>query len=163
MDCCVQGSICFEWMKGVPAAFVALVIGLIAAGITWRQYKVAKAKLKLDLFERRLAIFQKTWEILSLTVKDGTREKNWGLGTPFNNFLPEASFLFGPEIGDYLSLCIKHWTELYGLQAEKYSDQGKDRQKNIERSTELTNWFFEQASTGCKAKFGKYLDFANWK
>jgi hypothetical protein len=163
MDCCVQGSICFEMVKGVPAAFVTLIIGGIAAGITLRQYYVAKAKLKLDLFERRLAIFQKTWEILSLTVRDGTLEKNWGLATPFNNFLPEAAFLFGSEISDYLSLCTRNWTQLRGLQAEKDDVAGKDRQKNIERSTELTNWFFEQASTGCKAQFGKYLDFSNWK
>jgi len=150
-------------MKGVPAAFVTLIIGGIAAGITLRQYFVAKAKLKLDLFERRLAIFQKTWEILSEAVVKGTREKNWGLATPFNNFLPEAAFLFGPEISEYMNECSKNWTELNGLQAEKYADAGKDRQKNIERSTELTRWFLEQASAGCKTKFGVYLDFANWK
>jgi hypothetical protein len=147
----------------VPAAFVTLIIGGIAAGITWRQYKVAQAKLKLDLFERRYKIFHQVWEILSWTVRDGTREKNWGLATPFNNFLPEAAFLFGPEIGVFLDKCTKSWTELSGLQAEKDGIGGRDKQKNIERTSELTTWFFEQASTGCKEQFGKYLDFANWK
>jgi hypothetical protein len=52
---------------------------------------------------------------------------------------------------------------LSGLQAEKNDVAGKDRQKNIERSSELTNWFFEQASTGCKVMFAKYLNFTDPK
>jgi hypothetical protein len=67
-----QGSICFEMVKGLPAAFVALVIGAIAAGIAWRQYQVAKARLKLDLFDKRHPIYQQTWEILSEVVINGT-------------------------------------------------------------------------------------------
>jgi hypothetical protein len=93
----------------------------------------------------------------------GTREKNWALATPFNNFLPEAGFLFGSEINDYLNQCGRNWTELNGLQTEKNDVAGKDRQKNIERSSELTCWFFEQASTGCKVKFAKYPKFADTK
>ena len=163
MDCCSPGSDFFEWIKTISPVIVTMIFGGIAGAITWRQYKVAHAKMKLDLFERRFKIFQQTLEILSWTFKDGTRETNWGLATPFNNFLPEAAFLLGPEISDYLNLCIKNWTELHGLQAEKYNEAGKDRQKKIERSTALTNWFFEQGSTGCRAKFGVYLDFRNWK
>jgi hypothetical protein len=33
-----------------------VVIGGIAGYIAWRQYKVAHAKLKLDLFDRRFVI-----------------------------------------------------------------------------------------------------------
>jgi len=46
---CVSGSICFELMKGAPAAVVALLAALIAGLIAYRQYRVAKAKLNLDL------------------------------------------------------------------------------------------------------------------
>ena len=154
---CVQGSICFEMMKGVPAGVVTLVIGSIAGVITWRQYQVAKAKLKLDLFDRRYAIFHKTWVILSDVVIKGTREDHHGLATPFNRFLPEAAFLFGPEIFDYLSDLSDKWNELHGLEGEK------NTAASIPRTTELTQWFFDEASTGAKAKFGIYLDFQNWK
>jgi hypothetical protein len=150
-------------MKGVPAAFVTLIIGGIAAGITLRQYYVAKAKLKLDLFDKRYSIFHQTWVLLSQAVVGGTREKNYGLATPFNNFLPEAAFLFGPEISAYLDECTKNWAELSGLQAEKSDAVGTDKQKNIARTSEVENWFFDQASKGAKAKFGKYLNFENWK
>jgi hypothetical protein len=157
MDCCVQGSICFEMMKGVPAAFVTLIIGAIAGLITWRQYQVAKAKLKLDLFQKRYDIFHKTWVTLSDAVLRGTHEDHHGMATPFNNFLPEAAFLFGPEIAKYLDEVSTKWTELHGLGSAKNSTETTDRMMELEQ------WFFDQASEGAKKKFGKYLDFKNWK
>jgi hypothetical protein len=155
MDSCAQGSICFELLPGLHADFVTLIIGTIAARITYNQFTVAK--LKLDLFERRYAIFHKTWAILSDVVIKGTREDHHGLSTPFNVFLPEAAFLYGSEIFDYLCDLSEKWNELRGLEGEK------NTAANIPRTTELTQWFFDEATIGAKEKFGKYLDFANWK
>ena len=50
---CCPGTICFEWMKGMPAAVIAVAGVIITATIAYRQYAVAKAKLKLDLFDKR--------------------------------------------------------------------------------------------------------------
>lgn len=152
MDC-VQGSICFEMMKGVPTAIVALLVAVIS----WRQYKVAKAKLKLDLFQKRYDIFHKTWVILSDAVIRGTEEDHHGMATPFNNFLPEAAFLFGPEIAKYLDEVSKKWTELHGL------SRSKNTPEITTRTTELGQWMFNEATGGAKKKFAKYLDFKNWK
>jgi hypothetical protein len=166
MDSCIAGTICWEMMKGVPAGVVTLIIGLIAAGITLRQYYVAKAKLKLDLFEKRYAIFHKTWVAVSAVIQGGTRQVNLGLATPFNNFRPEAAFLFGKDMETYIDELSHNWAELHGLESERADlggPAGPDRLKNIQRSSELTKWFFEQASTGVKAKFAPYLDFQKWK
>jgi hypothetical protein len=57
--------------KGLPAAVVTLVIGLIAAGIAYRQYRIARAKFKLDLFEKRHAVFLETWAFLSKFFRPG--------------------------------------------------------------------------------------------
>jgi hypothetical protein len=157
MESCITGSICFEMMKGVPAGLVTLVIGSIAGAITWRQYQVAKAKLKLDLFEKRYAIYHKTWVILSDAVIRGTAEDHHGMATPFNNFLPEAAFLFGPEIARYLDEVSTKWTQLNGL-TRSFSTA-----ENPEKIKELEVWMYTQATTGAKAKFAKYLDFKNWK
>ena len=162
MDCCAQGSICFELLKGVPTAVVALAIGLAAAVIAWRQYRVAKAKLSLDLFDKRYRIFEETWKILSEAVTTGTRTKSYGLGTPFNNFLPEARFLFGKDIADYLDMALKNWSELWSLEAVLASVSGGN-QVQIARSAELQRWFAEQASNGVKEKFGPYLNFERWR
>jgi hypothetical protein len=146
-------------LKGLPAGVVALIV----AAISWRQYLVAKAKLKLDLFERRYAIFQQTWEILSEVVSHGTREKAYGLATPFNNFLPQARFLLGKKIAAYLDIASSNWAELHGLEGERTDIAGADLQNNIARTTELKGWFFKEASEGCKQQFDEYLDFERWK
>jgi len=157
MDCCGLGSICFEWMKGLPAAFVALIIGCIAGGIAYRQYQVAEAKLKLDLFQQRYKIFLITWRILSSVISDGTRKRHYGLGTPFNNFIPKAKFLFGADVESYLNDLATKWARLHAI-------EGIDTpSKYAEEKFELTGWFQEQADTGVKAIFGRYLNFERWK
>jgi hypothetical protein len=148
-----------DLLKGLPAGIVALIV----AAISWRQYLVARAKLKLDLFDRRYAIFQQTWEILSEVTMRGTREKSYGLATPFNNFLPQARFLFGKKIADYLDQASTNWNELHGLEGERADVAGADRQNNIARTRKLKNWFFKEASDGCKQMFDEYLDFERWK
>jgi hypothetical protein len=162
VSCCAPGSIRFELIKGLPAAFVTLIIGGIAAGITWRQYQVAKAKLQFDLFEKRYAIFHQVWVIFSEVVFDGTRKKNYAFYTPFNNLLPEAAFLFGKNIEMYLTEAAKKWTELKAAETE-IEGQGTTSQQSIDKQRELTNWFEEQGSRGIKQIFGCYLNFEEWK
>ena len=163
MSCCLSGSICFELIKGLPAAFVTLIIGVIAAAIAFRQYRVAKAKLKLDLFEKRYAIFQQVWAIFSEVVLDGgVKKNNYGLATPFNNFLPQAAFLFGKSIENYLAEAVKKWTEM-GTAETYIEQQGADLQQWAEKRRVLSIWFEEQASRGLKRVFGPYLNFEEWK
>jgi hypothetical protein len=157
MDGCIQGTICFEWMKGVPAAFVTFVIGCIAARITYNQFRVAQAKLKLDLFDKRFKIFHETWKIVSLTVANGTREERYGLGTPFNNFLPEAKFLFGKEVYVYLDEVSTKWARLHGIEGmERPSEYAQER-------FDLLTYFHDQADKRVKEVFGPYLNFDEWK
>jgi hypothetical protein len=158
--CCGPGTICFEMMKGVPAAFVTLIIGGIAGAITWRQYKVAHAKLKLDLFERRFKIFHQTWVAVSDTAIKGTQDdERQGMFAPLNNFGSEAAFLFGHDIERYINEIGRNWFELRRIQNPK----NKDAVAEAFRESELTNWFVEQGTKGVKAKFSPYLDFSNWK
>ena len=160
---CQQGSICFELIKGIPAALAALLIGGIAAGIAWRQYKLAHAKLKLDLFERRYVIFNDAWKFMSEIMHDGPGDQALH---PFTNQIPQAGFLFGRSIEDYLNDAVKKRTELYMIQQRI---RGRSMSaivtppEDIDRSAFLTNWFFEQASTGLKTKFAPYLDFEKWR
>jgi len=155
--CCIPGTICFEWMKGMPAAVIAVAGVVITATIAYRQYAVAKAKLKLDLFDKRYAIFQEIWEILSGVALLGTLEfkKRNGLYTPFNNLRPKARFLFDAAIADYVDELATHWTKLSAV--EPY-----ERPKEAEEKARLQNWFHEQA-TSMRERFGPYLNFEKWK
>jgi hypothetical protein len=158
--CCTPGTICFEMMKGIPAAFVTLMIGGIAGAITWRQYRVAQAKLKLDLFERRFKIFHQTWVVVSDTAIRGTQnDEHQGMFAPLNNFGPEAAFLFGKDIEQYIDEIGSKWLELHRIQKPSNPNAAQE----AFREKELTDWFFEQGKSGVKARFSPYLDFSNWK
>jgi hypothetical protein len=163
MDCCVPGSNCFEWIKVLSPTVVALVFGVIAARITWNQYQVAHAKLKLDLFERRYAIFMKVWGITSNIVHYGPalgRPDGLGIiGTPFNDIKPEAAFLFGKKIDTYIAELATKWAQ-YRAHEEL---SGEEASKNVENGIVLKNYFFEQANVGVKGQFASFLNFANWK
>lgn len=155
------GPGCIALIQGIPAGLVTLTVGIVAAVMAHRQAAVAEGKLKLDLFEKRYPLFQETWEIMSEVVMRGTRQKNWGFGHPFQNFTPRARFLFGPDVGDYLSTAASKWIELHGYEGER--DDPVSAAQHAARVSELKQWFHEQASTGVKAVFAPYLSFEKWR
>jgi hypothetical protein len=159
LDWCRAEPLCFELAKGVPAALVALIIGLVAAGIAWRQYQVARAKFKLDLFEKRYDIFFKTWGHLSSMI-------NNGLGpTPlsdFDNEGPKAAFLFGSDIEAYMKEVSSNRIKLWTVAQATTANGGVLPPKHIAEHTALLEWFFQEGSEGVKKKFAPYLDFSNW-
>lgn len=154
-DWFVAGSLSFEMLKGLPAAVITLVIGTIAAYIAWQQWRVSQAKLNLDLFQRRLEIFELTWGALSrahLHVRDPEKDLQ------FSNRRPEARFLFGVEVADYMSEIVKKQITLDMLL--KISQRsGADDQQILA----LTQWFGDHAQENCKRVFGAYLDFSKWR
>ncbi len=68
----------------------------------------------------------------------------------------EHDLLFGPEIGEYITALYKSGNELRARARKQL--EGIGGQEDIERQTELLNWFAEQTRQGT-AKFLKYLDF----
>ena len=75
------------------------VIAGIAIYIAWQQWKTNRQKLKLDLYDRRLKVFERVREILAMmytTVSDDKRLFELLSGTR------DAEFLFGVEIKDYI-------------------------------------------------------------
>jgi hypothetical protein len=159
MSGCTAGSLCLELAKGAPAAFVALVIGLVAAGIAWRQHAVAQTKLKLDLFDRRYQVFERAWKFLSEVVQTGPGD---GLGDyaseEFTDVIPQAGFLFGGEIQDYLHRVMQKRKELWAIRSRIKSNRCVTPLEDIERQQDLMIWFYEQAVTGVRSKFAPYLD-----
>ena len=99
MPCCTPNSLCFELLKGLPAALVALLIGSIAALIAWRQATVAQAKLKIDLFEKRLGIYDAVIEFIE---KRGSNLSDPNYSIRFNNATAAARFLFGSDVVQYI-------------------------------------------------------------
>jgi hypothetical protein len=162
---CGPNTLCFQLAQGIPAGLVALAIGIVGAVIAWRQYQTARAKLKLDLFDRRYEIFMATWSHLSSVVQNGPELKNetsqaFEILKKFRNNIPQAGFLFGKEIERYLDEIHEKQMEAWELRL-KY-DLGDLSQQEIVRKTELTNWFINEARDA-KRRFRPYLDLRSWQ
>ncbi len=156
MACCYPGTVCFELIKGIPTALVALLVAILASWTAYQQYKVGRAKLNLDLFEKRYAIFQKTWEFLSSPPTNM-------FATSFDNLIPQASSLFGEEVAEYMRTASRHATELATIDARARARSNVIAPEDIPRDTELHGWFVEEATVGVKRLFGRYLDFSAWR
>lgn len=160
-----------EVVKGLPAAFVALVIGMIAAGIAYRQMKIADQqrrvaadKLSFDLFKERYAIFEQTWSALSSGIAGAKDDE---LVPPelnrMNNSRPSAQFLFGPDIAAYLSEVSDKVVGLRMLHREFSQSSGPLGTDRLEELRALEAWVWREAQAGAKERFAPYLDFSRWR
>ena len=159
MDYCHSSSVCFELIKGMPAAFVTLVIGGIAAYIAWRQYQATRAKLKLDLFEKRYDLFEQTWGYFSEVLLNGPEVK--GLFHKYSNQLPKISFLFGKDVEAYVEEANSRRIELWKLKTPHPPQQERPA-NDVERILALETWFEQEAKTGVRRVFAPYLNFETW-
>ena len=148
---------CYQVAKDFSPAVITFVIGLIASYIAFNQYKVAHAKLKLDLFEKRYAIFEETWKFLSGVIQ-GDNASDPPIH-PIMNLAPQASFLFGKDIEEYISLAHSNRIELARTERQIQPSNSEA----IDRNAHLMNWFYNEASSGVKAVFSPYLDFDKWR
>lgn len=159
IGCSGADSVWYELLKGLPTALVALLVGSIAAAIAYRQYRVARAKLNLDLFERRYAVFEATWSYLSSPIRPGES----AFSTQLSNLIPQAAFLFGREMEAYLRLIVSNLVELRTIELKTSARQNIMAPEDIDRHTALTNWFLEEATKGARIRFGAFLDFEEWR
>lgn len=90
----------------IPNYFIKLIgslgpflIACIVSYIAYRQWITARDKLRLDLFDRRYAIYKGVIEALGLTQKDPSDEKiSFSATIELHKFREESLFLFGEEV-----------------------------------------------------------------
>jgi hypothetical protein len=88
-----------QWLQWAQA--IALVcIPLIGALLAWQQVRVAYAKLQLDLYDRRFAVFDAARRLLLEVARERTASPE-GL-VAFIVATADANFLFNDEINTYL-------------------------------------------------------------
>jgi hypothetical protein len=164
-----------EWVKvaatiiaSFVAAWVSIKIGRAQrdiaaqqAAIADEQRKIAGAKLNLELFEQRYAIFETVWRFLSDALEDHADRFPNPLRPEFTNMIPKARFLFGDSIAEYMVEAsqkrVALWTVLRMQQR-----QGGNPMFEGQTVADLQIWFSNE-STKCFQRFGDYLDFSAWK
>ena len=81
-------------------ALVTPVIAVAAISIAALQLGLARQRMRMDLFEKRHAVFESTRELISKLVHYG--DLSWADVDEFKVAISNARFLFGPEVFEYV-------------------------------------------------------------
>ncbi|WP_413122083.1 hypothetical protein [Burkholderia orbicola] len=146
----------------MPAAVVALLVGFVGVGIAYRQYRVARAKLNLDLFEKRYELFTLVWEFASSVTTKGPPPLLAPERAAVTNLLPKIEFLFGANIAQYVRDLNANAATLWAIKQATEANNDVMRPEHIYRHLELMKWFADEAMVGIRKQFGVYLKFEQW-
>jgi hypothetical protein len=154
-------SLC--WWAEVLKILPTFIVGLIAARIAWQQSatameqrRISQAKLNLDLFDRRLAIFNATWGRASAVLNT---DKPMLAPPDMTNRYAEASFLFGPEVEEFMKQLATTMTSLAmareHLKSPKmlYDHDPEVKAENEKAKSDLMiheTWIREAATSGIR-------------
>ncbi|GEM_PF-425739 len=141
---------------------VALVT-VLGVYIAYQQWNTARNKLKLDLFEKRLAVHKAVSIFINSIYLHGTVENKEIDKFIFNT--NETKWLFDEDVAIYLKESVlKNADELQRLY-DNHKDipvgEERIRTKNAERQAEIRKWFRSQDKV-LDEKFSPFLSMPNY-
>lgn len=137
------------------AALLTPTVAVFAVVIGYRQWRTAQNKLKLDLFEKRLKIYEALRNSIGSITSSGnvTTESE----REFLQAIQGIQWLFGPEVENYVDEIWPRICDLGCLQEElKNLEVGPERTEKAHKSAEIKKWLINQRK-GLNAKFAPYL------
>ncbi len=137
-------------------SIITATVAIIVAIITFGQWLNGRNQLKLALFEKRYAAYEKISSYLASTLQNGRVEI--GADIQFLRDTKRAYYLFAadPEIKALISAIYKKSVSLHALQEEQKSFSGDELSSNIEKQRVIKEWF-ESSLNNMEALFEKYL------
>lgn len=135
------------------------LIAIVTVYIAWQQWKTNERKFKLDVYERRLIIYEEVKKFLLIICREADVEFDEAIR--FRTSVSEADFLFGSEIVQYIDEIYQRAIHLRQCN-EGYRDysqakpEGYDHSKVVEGKHNELTWLAEQLEPA-KEKFSKYL------
>ncbi|OAE43948.1 hypothetical protein [Brucella intermedia] len=97
-----------NWALEITKIIPATVIGLGVGYIAYMQWKTAHTKVIIDLFDKRLAIYEAVLEAVTLSnIDDGSGSQLREAHSKLFRARSDATFLFGDEIASIVTEIIK--------------------------------------------------------
>ena len=148
-----------QWLE-ISKGLLTPVIAIIAVYVAWQQWQLNKRKMKLELYDRRKAVYEELkglFHVISRDANVGMRD----LSTYWVN-VSEADFLFGSDVTNYLKEIYDHGVKLsYWNRQYRDSTQtkppGYDHGKVVDGMHKELTWLMEQGEPAME-KFKKYLN-----
>ena len=138
-----------ETMKDIVQILSGLLtplIAILAGYIAWQQYRTARDKLKLDLYDRRFRVYRGLMDFLHAVIQEGSASRD-ALGKYYSE-TNEKKFLFDADVTDYMEEVRDKAVRLrqVGRKIENLPEnQEQERSTAIDEDAELCQWFEEQA------------------
>ncbi len=138
------------------SALLTPIVAVLGSFIAYRQWRLAQNKLKFDLFDRRLAIYEAIGSLLASIMTSGEAKDDEVI--KFLVATREAKWLFDASIAEYLDTQIYHKViDLQALQSELQGMEFCDtRTKGVQAKAEIKKWLVAQYKILDK-KFEPYL------
>ena len=146
------------------AAVVALVVGGIAASIALAQWRLARERFKLDLFELRYEVYETTFKTIAQAMTTGVGGLFQDLvdnGLPKTR--PKTRFVFGPEIEKYVDEVWRNLVALWSIDDAAMRNGNIVRPDHCAQRGEIMAWFNAELAGCCEQRFAPYLDFSRWR
>jgi hypothetical protein len=134
---------------------LTVLIGAWAAWTAWQQHRVARDKLRLDLFDKRLAVFEEVKDAIAAAFQRSEVDL-----AGFQQAAVSSIFLFGSDVHAYLSEVQGKLTQVkeYGananvrLTAAMYPDHAP-------KEVALVAWLKAQPDKSAEV-FAPYMSFS---
>jgi hypothetical protein len=152
-----------QQMSGITitVAIISALIALIAGVIALQQFLLGKEKFRLDLFEKRYAVFQAVDLFLykAITTRDLTNEDF----LEFNQNTQTISFIFDEEITSLVNTIRSKARDVRFIKNDlDKMPQGDARHAKF-KEYEVFQMELYDASLIIEPKFERYRTFHNWK
>ncbi|MGC4005848.1 MAG: hypothetical protein QM811_23105 [Pirellulales bacterium] len=155
----------FDFTWKIISGLLTLTIALLAMLIAYRQYRNAKDKLRLELFEDRFKIYDSANALLKTWIKEKPDNQ---LQKDFRQSILKASFLFGPDVSEYLVELSNNGVK-YVILTERIKREYEQnlsleiRSVAIDESQEILEWLSIQHARGLFERFEDYMTFKEIK
>lgn len=156
-------NVLVEIIKVIPT----LLVGVIAARIAWQQSETAKeqrniaqAKLKFDLFEKRLEYYNAMCELASAVESYRDHSKAIDALKRMILLSRQSDFLFGSDVTDLVvEMCEK--IRVLGSGVEATIKNNNAVPENTLKEIQSANDWIKNAPL--ESVFKPYLDFSQWQ
>jgi hypothetical protein len=147
---------CNPAWPGILTAVLTPLLAVIIAYIAYRQWRTAQNRLKLDLFDRRLAIHSTARDLIATVTSYGKIENKDMFA--FLSGTPQARWLLNESIVEYLEKEL--WPRVTKLQelVDTLDSPEVDRASNARQQRELKEWIAGQRSN-LDALFDRFIKF----
>lgn len=139
-------------------AIASTIFGISAIFFAYQQWKINTSKLKLDLFEKRYAVYDGVRKFLSVILSEATfTDKDL---FQYYADTSDAEFLFGSEVVTFIDKVKRKSLRMRTLQ-KKYDrlPTGEKRSELVEKEHVELEWLMGQLSQLRKV-FSPYLSFS---